>query len=237
MNNLVKVRNSKFGSIMCDYYGDNGGEFFMTRQQIGEALGYDNPMIAIAKIHDRHKDRIDKFSVLTKLTGTDGKRYETYLYSAKGVYEICRWSRQLAADAFYDHVYDILEGLRLGYLRLSLERQSSHWQATRLESKTNRRLKTDEIKALVEYAKTNGSKNADKYYVNFTKLANKVVGIPPDSRDAITTNQLNNLILIEHIIGEIIKSGIRTGSYYKDIYQACKKQLEQFTTIAFLKAG
>ncbi len=120
---------------------------------------------------------------------------------------------------------------------LLLERQSPHWQATRLESKTNRRMETDEIEALVEYAKANGSKNADKYYVNFTKLANKVVGIPPDSRDAITASQLNNLILIEHIIGEIIKAGIRQGSYYKDIYQACKKQLEQFTVVAFLKAG
>lgn len=121
--------------------------------------------------------------------------------------------------------------------RILLERQSPHWQATRLESKTTRRMETDEIKALVEYAKANGSKNADKYYVNFTKLANKVVGIPPDSRDAITASQLNNLILIEHIIGEIIKAGIRQGNYYKDIYQACKKQLEQFTVVAFLKAG
>lgn len=121
--------------------------------------------------------------------------------------------------------------------RLLLERQSTHWHTTRLESKTNRRMETDEIKALVEYAKENGSKNADMYYVNFTKLANKVVGIPPDSRDVITASQLNNLILIEHIIGEIIKSGIRQRDYYKDIYQACKKQLEQFTTIAFLKAG
>lgn len=90
MNSLVKVRNSQFGSIVCDYYGNNNGEFFMTRQQIGGALGYMDPMIAIAKIHERHKNRIDKFSVLTKLTGTDGKKYETYLYFAKGVYEICR---------------------------------------------------------------------------------------------------------------------------------------------------
>lgn len=237
MNNLVKVKNSQFGSIACDYYGDNDGEFFMTRQQIGEALGYDNPMIAIAKIHDRHKDRIDKFSVLTKLTGTDGKKYETYLYSAKGVYEICRWSRQPKADAFYDHVYDILEGLRLGYLRLSLERQSPHWQVTRLESKSNRRMETDEIKALVVYAKANGSKNADKYYMIFTKLANKAVGISPNSRDAITTGQLNNLILIEHIIGEVIKAGIQQSRYYKDIYQDCKEQIELFTTVSFLKVG
>lgn len=49
MDKLMLVRKSQFGSLTCDYYGDNSGEFFMTRQQIGEALGYDNPMIAIAK--------------------------------------------------------------------------------------------------------------------------------------------------------------------------------------------
>ena len=240
MNGLVKVKNSQFGSIVCDYYGNNNGEFFMTRQQIGEALEYDDPADAIYRIHKRHKGRLDKFSTIDKLSSVEGTRdvvRETVLYSAKGVYEICRWSHQPKADAFYDHVYDILEGLRLGYLRIVLERQSPHWQATRLESKSNRRMETDEIKALVEYAKANGSKNADKYYVIFTKLANKAVGIPSNSRDAITTSQLNNLILIEHIIGEIIKAGIQQGRYYKDIYQDCKEQLELFITVAFLKAG
>ena len=51
--------------------------------------------------------------------------------------------------------------------RLLMERQSPHWQATRLESKKNRRMETDEIKMLVEYAKAQGSKNADKYFKAF----------------------------------------------------------------------
>lgn len=88
MNQLTLVKNSEFGTLRCDYYGDAKGQFFMTRQQIGEALGYDNPMIAIAKIHDRHEERFRGLSVLTKLVNTDGKKYDTFLYSAKGIYEI-----------------------------------------------------------------------------------------------------------------------------------------------------
>ena len=72
--------------------------------------------------------------------------------------------------------------------RLLIERQSPHWQATRLESKKNRRMETDEIKMLVEYAKAQGSKNADKYYISFSKLANKAVGIQADSRDALSSS-------------------------------------------------
>lgn len=95
-------------------------------------------------------------------------------------------------------------------------------------------METEEIKALVEYATENGSKNANKYYMNLSKLANKAVGITADSRDEATINQLNNLILVEHIIGEVIKEGISRQMYYKDIYQACKKRIEEFRKIAYL---
>ncbi|WP_277669100.1 BRO family protein [Caproiciproducens galactitolivorans] len=114
---LALIRTAEFDGLACDFYGD-GKELWLTREQIGRALGYSDAATAITKIHMRHKNRLDKFSVTTKLVGTDGKQYDTYLYSAKGVYEICRWSRQPKADAFFDWVYDILEGLRRGQLAL-----------------------------------------------------------------------------------------------------------------------
>lgn len=43
-----------------------------TREQIGQALGYDEPHVAIDKIYSKHKDRLDNLSVATKLVGTDG---------------------------------------------------------------------------------------------------------------------------------------------------------------------
>lgn len=112
---LELVRSESFGTIMCDFYS-NGTEFWMTREQIGDALGYTDPRVAITKIHQRHQGRLDKFSVVTKLVSTDGKAYETYLYSAKGIFEICRWSQQSKADSFMDWVWNILEGLRNGRL-------------------------------------------------------------------------------------------------------------------------
>lgn len=36
------------------------------------------------------------------------------IYNAKGIYEICRHSKQPKADEFYDFVYDLLEKLRKG---------------------------------------------------------------------------------------------------------------------------
>ncbi|QEY33844.1 hypothetical protein FL966_01615 [Caproiciproducens galactitolivorans] len=73
--NLQLIKSESFGSVECDFYGNGKNEFFMTREQIGCALGYSDPSDAIRKIHDRHKERLNRFSVQDKLSGTDGKQY------------------------------------------------------------------------------------------------------------------------------------------------------------------
>jgi len=120
-NELVLAKRESFGNVTCDFY-KRGKEVFMTRTQIGEALGYVDPRVAIAKIHDRNKARMDKFSTVTKMGTVENGREierEVYLYSARGVYEICRYSTQEKANDFYDFVYEILEGLRKGELKIT----------------------------------------------------------------------------------------------------------------------
>lgn len=114
MSNLTLIKQANFGAVQFDFYQDEHGEFAFTREQIGRGLEYAYANDAIRKIHERHKDRLDQFSVSVKLTGTDGKRYNTTVYTAKGVYEICRWSEQPKADALYDWIYEMLESLRRG---------------------------------------------------------------------------------------------------------------------------
>lgn len=112
MNDLTLVKSADFGPAECDFWKDGSGNILMTREQIGRALEYSEPRIAIHKLHERNKDRLDRFSVVTNLTTTDGKAYETYLYTTKGVYEICRFSRQPKADEFMDWVWTVVEDIR-----------------------------------------------------------------------------------------------------------------------------
>lgn len=91
---LILADTVPYNNVMCDFYDKPGDDIYMTRYQIGQALGYDNPQKAIDNIHQRHKERLDRFSVTLNLRGADGKTYRTTVYSAKGVYEICRYSRQ-----------------------------------------------------------------------------------------------------------------------------------------------
>lgn len=80
--------------MTCDFYKNDSGEFYITRKQIGRALEYSDPQKAIDNIHSRNFDRLDVLSVTLKLRGTDGKMYDTRVYTLRGAMEICRFSRQ-----------------------------------------------------------------------------------------------------------------------------------------------
>jgi prophage antirepressor-like protein/ribosomal protein L21E len=112
MTSLILVKSDTFGEIECNFWRNKQGEILITREQIGSALGYAEPRKAIANLHERNIDRLEKFSVVLKLRTTDGKLYDTYAYTAKGIYEICRFSRQPKADIFMDWVWDVIETIR-----------------------------------------------------------------------------------------------------------------------------
>lgn len=237
MNELTLIKQHPFGTIFCDVYQNpqRPDDLYITREQIGRALEYSNPQKAIDNIHTRHKQRLDPLSVTLNLRGTDGKKYDTILYSAKGIYEICRHSDQPKADAFYDFVYEILEGLRLGYFKLKAELDSPIWKDTRTLGKEVRRLETDAIKEFTDYAVIQGSKNAQRYYKHFSTLADNAAGII--NRDTATVIQLNTLLLIERVISTEIHNGITAGTPYKTIFQNCKDRLQRFVVVAGLKEG
>jgi len=98
------ITQANFGELLCDFYKQKN-EYYVTRRQVGEALEHSDPNRSIANIHNRHKDRLDKYSTVINLITVEGGREverEVIYYSLKGVMEICRWSRQPKADAFID---------------------------------------------------------------------------------------------------------------------------------------
>lgn len=112
-----------------------------------------------------------------------------------------------------------------------IEKQSQLWTDTRIANKENRLKETDVIKLLEEYAKEQGSKNSDKLYIVYTKLAKSVVG---GKRDSVNVSELNNLTLVESIILQTIQIDMSMGMHYKDIFQDCKDRIERFADIAYL---
>lgn len=115
--NLTLIESRKVNNALVDgFYGDKQSWF--TRTQIGEALGYSDPQQAILLIHKRHKNRLDLFSRYYQFDTPSGLQ-AGYVYSFRGVLEICRWSKQPKADEVMDALYDMAESVReKGYFSL-----------------------------------------------------------------------------------------------------------------------
>lgn len=121
-SNFQLVKSTQFNGLNFDCYQDTDSrnssskEFWATREQIGTLLGYENPEVAITKIHQRYPERLEKFSTVTKLVRVEGARTvvrEVTLYSFRGLLEICRRSNMPKADAVMDFLYDIADEIRL----------------------------------------------------------------------------------------------------------------------------
>ena len=90
--NLSVVKNEKFGEVEVDIYRNESEEMYMTAEQLGEALGYVNPRIAITKIINRNNYLKDsKFSTVTILGSVEGgieKQRETRVFNEDGIYDL-----------------------------------------------------------------------------------------------------------------------------------------------------
>lgn len=107
---LIETRNINNATV-DGYFGQE--EVWFTRNQIGSALEYDEPVKAVGKIHLRHKERLDRFSRVLQFDTPSGKQ-EGFVYNIQGVFEICRWSRQPKADMIMDALYDMAMSIMRG---------------------------------------------------------------------------------------------------------------------------
>ena len=110
-----------------------------------------------------------------------------------------------------------------------LEKQSEEWKSQRSDGKVIRREETDVIRQLVEYAKRQGSQNADRLYITYSTLAQKTAGIT--SRETATVVQLNTLAFAETVIRNVIAGCMAQEVPYKEIYRICKERLREVAVL------
>lgn len=230
---LELVKQGEFLGTVCDFYVDEENNIYMSRTQIGYALQYNDPANAIKNIHNKNHDRFDKFSVI--LTGAqfepplrnNSKAQKVYMYNEFGVYAMCARSRQKVADDFNDWVAGIISNIRKnGYYIVS--EKDSKWLGIREDSKKARKYETDQIKLFVKYAKEQGSRNADKYYMIFTKLINNKLGLQGGQRDNVSQETLLELKSMETLMKMRIRKLMEKDMPYKEIYQDVKMLVAEF---------
>lgn len=118
MSNLTLITTETFNNMPCNFYRNMNDDILLTREQIGQALEYADPIKAIQKIHLKHQDRLESLCIRIKGSTQIGgdlsksEEQERVYYTERGVMEICRWSRQKNANIFMDWTWDIISKYR-----------------------------------------------------------------------------------------------------------------------------
>jgi phage regulator Rha-like protein len=114
---------------------------------------------------------------------------------------------------------------------IELEKQVAQVKASRLDGKEARKLETDAIKDLVEYAEASGSKSANMYYANITRMTNSILGIESGQRDNLTVKQLDQVRIAETMVKMAISDGLEQSIPYKEIYKLCKDRVSSIAQV------
>ena len=189
---------------------------------------HDNVLQAIDKLIPLLKNKERNMFILSHRKADDGQMHRMYLMNRDGFSLLVMGftgKKALEWKLRYIDAFNAMES----FIR---EKTSEEWIETRRQGKLTRKAETDTLKKLVEYAKGQGSEHADKLYITYSRLANKMAGI--ENRDSATVMQLHNLSLMENIILHIVDTGILTGLHYKEIYQNCKARLSEIKSMAYI---
>lgn len=121
-------------------------------------------------------------------------------------------------------------------IRLATQKQNDDWKIARANGRCVRIGLTDTVKAFVEYATDQGSKNAKMYYMNITKMEHKSLfmldaALKTNLRDQLTACQLGSLITAENIVQRTMREGMASNMHYKDIYAQARQRIEQFASM------
>ncbi len=125
----IKLLHKAFNDLKVDFI-EKDDELWLTGEQIGMALEYEEPRKSINNIYDRNKDELDEYSVDTNLMSTDGKNYMTRIYNEKGVMLITMLSKQPKAKGFRRWAVQVLEAFRHGKLKKlkTLAEKKADWE-------------------------------------------------------------------------------------------------------------
>lgn len=198
----------------------------------------------VTKLIDRYKDRFEELGVIgiqiQKPTSKKGGRpTENYkLNEQQAVFlgtmirntdESLRFKMNLTKQFFKQREF---------IQKIILQKQNAEWLSKRESGKIERRIETDTIKEFVEYAKAQGSKSADKYYMIITKMENQTLFALdfmdqkfPNLREVLDGFALDYLKMADYAVSLVLKDGMKQKTHYKEIYIMARDRIELFASV------
>lgn len=228
---LQLIKSAKFGDIQADIY-KKGDEPYMTAEQLGACLGYSQGRKSITNLIGKFDYLKNKeFSVVTKMMSTDGKRYNTRVFTEDGIYEITMLAKTEKAKEFRAWVRKVLKSLRRGDAKLvSMSEYQKMLMETRAE---NAKIRKAQIL----------TKLADQYDGTYKQVLNSYATKELTGEHLLPLPKLPDKTFSATDIGEILgvsanKVGILTnrhnlkteeyGAWFNDKAKGHNKEVQSF---------
>lgn len=198
------------------------------------AIGTKTTHHAIQQLLKKYKNELEQLGTfrISNAESTGGRKENIYLLNEpQATFLITLLKNNEAVIKFKLELVKEFYRMR----KIIVEKKSLEWQQTRQQGKLTRREEADGIKEFIEYAKNQGSKHADMYYMHFSKLANKIAGIHGNMRELINARQLMYLSIAESTILKTVMHGMKQNLDYKKVYEECKRRLDVLSDLAILE--
>jgi phage regulator Rha-like protein len=192
----------------------------------------------ILQLFRRHEKSIEKFGVIMFETwkpkkGSKGGRPETFYYlnEYQFTFFIMLMGNSEKVVQFKIDINKQFHQMRKWILEQKTMKANEAYKVTRNQAKIYRVAETEEIKKLVDYAKSNGSQSPEKYYILYSNLAKAYFDIQiklkqgQNFREMLDIGQLTKVMWADMIIKGTITKGIEAKIPYKDIYQLAKAEI------------
>ena len=150
------------------------------------------------------------------------RRQPLYVLNLKQSLRVLTKESKFVRAKIFEYI-EYLENQNLMLKQALWNKQNTEWLETRRQGKLTRRNETDVIASLILYATEQGSKNANKMYVVYSKLVNSLVGIESGMRDVVSLETLFNIAKLEDLFQSIMIDCMENSVYYKEIYKRCKE--------------
>lgn len=177
----------------------------------------------------------EKFDADYKIKSKLGERKEYWLNEYQTMFLITTFKNTNKAIQFKLKLVKEFSRMRQALSNLSKLRTTKDWIESRTQKKQARKQETKTIQVFIEYAKSQGSNNANLYYKNFTSMENAtlfvIAGKFENLRDVLTNDQLYQIETADKIIDKAIEEGMAKGLPYKDIYQLAKSKVQWFASL------
>ncbi|MDC7221553.1 MAG: Rha family transcriptional regulator [Spirochaetales bacterium] len=221
MSNIVKMKGQ---DLLVDSR--------VLAQEFGQAHRFTYELIS------NHKEQLERFGVLRFETvkPKTGRPMKIFLLTEQQSLMLLTYTRsRKETDDLREKLIREFSTMRMALMEVSLNKQNQAWLENRERGKLTRKDATGVMKTFIEYAKSQGSKNADTYYMSFSKMENAALFFVmqkfPNLRDVMDNRQLSFIQGADTIVREAIREGMEKEMFYKDIYQLAKKRVLTYSEL------